>query len=227
MKIGVALVAFNRREMFRRCVESLRAAEGNYALTVVELDSCDGTADLARRFHETGMVDRLILGERPSVLYESYLQGIDAYLADPEPPDGFLLTAEDYVFRPDWRQRLDAWLFDAPPGVSHASAELEPDFPWNRVSGVLDCGGVRALVRHTAPGASWAMTLRSWRRMEPVFRANAREQHLDTLLNAWARRQGLAICALDVAEHVGAECSLVGNDAFRLGKPLDRARWGV
>lgn len=223
------MVAFNRREFFRTAVESLRAATGSMHLTVVELDSCDGTADLARRYREIGLVDRLIDGDRSVNLYRSYLAGVDAYLADAEPPDALYLTAEDYRFTPHWHERLTGFLLDAPPSVSHVTGDLEPDYPWNAVAGVLEAGGRRALVRHTAPGANLAMTWRSWRRMEAVFRRGADDQHLDNSLNAWARREDLAICALDLAEHLGAspELSLYGNQALAMGRPLDRAKWGV
>lgn len=227
MKVGVVMVAFNRREFFRTAVRSLRSATGDAHLTVVELDSCDGSADLARHYYGIGLVDRLIVGERAPTLYGSYLQGIDAYGDDP--PDALYLTAEDYRFAPDWHERLTGWLYDAPPSVSHVTGDLEPDYPWNAVEGVIDAGGSRALVRHSAPGANWAMTWRSWRRMEAAFRALAADVHLDNQVNAWARQQGLAICALDLAEHLGNEprLSAMNNTALAMGQPLDRAKWGM
>lgn len=229
MRVGVVMVAFNRREFFRTAVESLRAATGDVQLTVVELDSCDGTADLARRYFGIGLVDRLIVGERAPTLYGSYLQGIDAYLEEHGEPEALYLTAEDYRFAPDWHERLTGWLYDAPPSVSHVTGDLEPDYPWNAVEGVLDAGGRRSLVRHTAPGANWAMTWRSWKRMEPAYRALVNDQHLDDKLNGWARRAGLNICALDLAQHLGNEprLSAMRNEALAMGKPLDRAKWGM
>jgi len=105
--------------------ESLRSVldqdyPGGWIVYLLDDDSSDGTADLARRVAAAGTAqDRLrILAGRPlprdwSGKVWAMKQGIEAAQTAPSPPDYLLLTDADIVYQPDVLQSL----------VAHAEAE--------------------------------------------------------------------------------------------------------
>ena len=118
----------------------------------------------------------------------------------------------DMLWRPGWRDRLQAWWETAPSDVLVTGCHIEAEYPWNTITGVVE-GSERALERDSSGAASW-----SFRRVDfpTIFPIPEQTQgHGD--VPACQRILGLGgrICQLDLAEHVGAE-STWGNRTSEL-----------
>lgn len=136
-----------------------------------------------------------------------------------------VLTDDDMHWSPYVGAKLRKFWSEAPAKVALVSGLLEPIYDWNEPTGTIECGGVRALVRHSVPAAAWCFPLSRWSLIGPL------REKLDGIgedYHACLRIRGAGSCvaAMDLATHLGAGVSTWGNKAGK-GRPLDREHWGI
>ena len=116
----------------------------------------------------------------------------------------------------------------APDDLAILSCLLEPDWPWNKPVGLIECGGVKALERASAPAAAWTFRLRDWDKIGPLKESlDGDGEDFDACKRL--RAAGYRVAQIDLATHIGDGYSLLGNDEARgtAGRPLDLEKWGL
>ena len=145
--------------------------------------------------------------------------------ADAAGPDGVVVTAQDdVVWRPGWRDRLEAFWDDAPLNIGIVSGLLEPAFPWAKPLDRVEHGGVAGVSRVTVPGGAWTYRGGMWQVMRW---ANEVAPSHDMPICERTRAAGFRLVAVDLADHLGANRSTWGNTSYGGVPPLDRRRWGI
>ena len=133
--------------------------------------------------------------------------------------DVVVLTADDMIWRPGWRQVVEEFWTAAPKQVAILCGLLEPDYPWSTPVGAMTCGGVTALLRPTVPGSAWTFRSADWRsHIGPVPEVQG---HDDVPTCHRLVTQGFVLAAVDLAEHWGEDRSIWGNQSHQWAKPLD------
>lgn len=217
MRVAVAVLTYNRLALLKRTLASLELGGYPYTLIVVDNGSIDGTAEYVTSIG--GYCNR---DGNHSMGYGGNQAVRLALLTN---PDIVLLTADDVAYYPGWLARLVDFWQHAPDTVIIAATNLEPDYAWNKVLGVVDAGGERALLRASVPGDKWSFRAADWLKIGPIRAATGDREDLeicDRLIT-----QGYGLAALDLSEHIGERVSAWGNLSWTIAKPLDRARWGV
>jgi hopene-associated glycosyltransferase HpnB len=111
-RVAAVVPARNEAECIGASISSLLAQDypGAWTVILVDDDSDDGTADIARRAAQAGERLRLVTSRSLPAGWTGKLwavkQGIDAAAALPQPPDYLLLTDADIVHAPDSVTRL-------------------------------------------------------------------------------------------------------------------------
>jgi len=116
----------------------------------------------------------------------------------------------------------------APDDLVLVSGLLEPDWPWNKPRELVDHGGVKALVRDSAPAAAWSFRARDWNKIG-LLREIVDDTGEDFEACERLRALGYRVAQIPLATHIGEGYSQLGNDEARklAGRPLDRAHWGI
>lgn len=208
---------FKRELLLRETLGSLIDADELYLLDNGSDDGSDelvremggGVADAPDGNHTAGRGMNLLLAA---------LSATDA--------DVIVFSNDDMRWHPGWRAKLEAFWAEAPANVKLASGLLERfDYPWARVLGKIECGGVPALLRETAPGAAWTMRREDWPFIGPC---PERVGWDDVPTCRKLRARGFEVAQLDLAEHTGGDKSVWGNPAHAYPHPpLDLAAWGI
>jgi hopene-associated glycosyltransferase HpnB len=113
-RVAAVVPARNEAECIGESIGSLLAQDypGAWTVILVDDDSDDGTADIARRGGKGGELLRVVTSRGLPAGWTGKLwavkQGIDAAMALPQPPDYLLLTDADIVHSPDSVTRLVA-----------------------------------------------------------------------------------------------------------------------
>ena len=113
-RVAVVVPARNEAEGIAESIGSLLAQDyrGGLDVILVDDDSSDGTADIARRLAHSGERLRVVASRGLPAGWTGKLwaleQGIDAAMALPQVPDYLLLTDADIVHAPDSVSRLVA-----------------------------------------------------------------------------------------------------------------------
>jgi len=145
--------------------------------------------------------------------------------ADAAGPGGLVVTAQDdVVWRPGWRDRLEAFWDDAPRNVGLMSGLLEPDFPWAAPIEVVSAGGLSGLSRLTVPGGAWVYRAEMW---ETMRWANEEKPSHDMPICDRVRSAGYRLVGVDLADHLGAGRSTWGNTSYAGAPALNLRRWGL
>ena len=220
MKIGVGVLTWNhkttgREQMFYDTLLSLTNGGQAVDVVVVTNGSTDGTQDTVRRLG--GIVD-----DADSRIWYGMTRAIEEVIA--RGADIVLFTADDITYSPGWADKLAAFWQDAPEEVKLCSLILEPVYPWNTVRGVLDAGGLRAILRDSVGGCSWSFRAADWPIIGPLPQVMPSE---DLLTCQKLVGQGYYLAAVDLGTHVGEEKSAWGNESYKYAQALDRERWGV
>ena len=140
-------------------------------------------------------------------------------------PDGVVVTAQDdIVWRPGWRDRLEAFWAEAPDDIGIVCGLLEPDFPWAKPTERVEFGGLAGLVRPTVPGSAWSYRGRTW---EIMRWANEVAPSHDMPICRQTTSRGFRLVGVDLADNLGAHRSTWGNQSYVGVPPLDRERWRV
>ncbi len=217
LKLAIAMLTWNRRELFERTYNSLRhPASYPYMLSILDQGSNDGTGQIIQQLD--GIVNATNTG---------FGAGMNRVvgMALTHEPDIVLFTADDYEYKIDALPRLMAFWQDAPQNVALVCCDLEHDYPWNQPRGVVQVGEQRALIRATVPGANWSFRAADWEMIGPMREATGKGEDLEICHRLTTA--GYTLCALDLAEHIGELRSSWGNGSWKIAEPLDRAKWGV
>jgi hypothetical protein len=134
---------------------------------------------------------------------------------------------DDIVWKEGAEKKLRRFWADPPKDVAIVGGYLEPVWHWNTPRGTVEAGGVRAVVRDSTPGGAW--TFGDHRVIPVPCRTELHRFGYDTITCEILRKHDLKIAQMDLAEHIGWECSSHGNRAMDRpdSRPLDREKWGV
>jgi glycosyltransferase involved in cell wall biosynthesis len=120
-RFSVVVPAHNEEEFLGDCLESLLSQDfaGNYEIIVVDNNSTDGTADVARAYGVT-----VVSETRPGVCW--------ARQRGTEIASGEIIvsTDADTVYDPGWLTGIDAAFLDSPEVVAVAGPCRFTDAPW-------------------------------------------------------------------------------------------------
>lgn len=222
MKIAVAVNTFqvfatNRRDLLMDTLASIEPyLDALHSFTLLTCGSSDQTDMLV---HELGG----IVDMGGSAAWYAMQRCIEHALASE--PDIVVFSADDLVYHPGWLERLAAFWQAAPNDVKLTSLFIEDyDYPWATVHEALDIGGERALIRDSAPGASWSFRASDARLILPIPQVSPGE---DLQRCAALRSQGHRMAQIDLCEHRGERRSAWTNMSWAHHPPLDRAKWGL
>jgi glycosyltransferase involved in cell wall biosynthesis len=123
-----------------------------------------------------------------------------------------VFSDDDMTWRPDWREKLEAWWSEAPDDLAMAGCHIEPAYHWNTILDRVEHGGVPGLIRHSTGGASWSMP---YRMLDVFFRPagiwQQNQGYGDVMACDRLRERGYRIGQIDLAEHAGQGMSTWGN----------------
>lgn len=145
------------------------------------------------------------------------------------PGDIVVLSDDDMRWRPGAQATLHDFWHYAAADLAIAGCYLEPEYPWSRPIETLTVGGVRALVRETVPAAAWSFPRRVWTAAVGLGPLKTTLEGDGEDIDACRRlaAAGKRVVAIDLAEHIGAGYSQLGNDEARrlIGKPINKKAW--
>jgi len=205
-----------RHELFLRTVSSLKKGGHPFDLYVVDNGSTDETPEYVRSIGGTVLADHITtcghgMNKAIGICVRS---GADLVV----------FSNDDIEWHPNALADLVRFWSEAPRDVVIAAGILEADYPWNTPRETIEVGGLKALVRDTAPGGAWTLRAVDWRVVGPVPEAVGWDD-VPTCRRVIAR--GYRVCQIDLADHIGEDRSTWGNDSRRYGKPLDKKVWGL
>lgn len=235
MKVAVVVRTWNvvethREELLWRTLRSVQQSGHEATYTLVDNGSDDADWDyLHHEFRfvwETGKPGRFNLlvpklcppgRGKPGL---GVNRAVEAALA--HGPDLICFSDDDVEWAAGWLRPVVQFFEHAPGDVVLLSGLMEPVWEWNEPTGVVEAGGIKALVRNSVPGASWMFRAEDWAKIGPV----AEDRTHDVEGCKRLVRHGYRLCALDLAEHIGYAQSTLGNTVAS-GKPVDLAAWGI
>lgn len=134
-----------------------------------------------------------------------------------------VLSDDDIVWRPGWRDTLEQWWTAAPDHVWLTGCHLEPEYPWNGKPQPVMFGGIRGLRRESTGAATWTYRQSDFHRIFPIpqqVQGWGDVPACDRIdeLGGW-------VCQLDLADHCGQEASTWGNiTATKYGDDIEPVR---
>lgn len=131
--------------------------------------------------------------------------------------DIVVLTSDDMVWRPGWRQIVEEFWTHADADVALLCGLLEPAYPWSPVTGTYTAGTVTGLTRACVPGSGWTFRSADWPTIGPVPETPGED---DVPTCARLHAAGRLLVAVNIADHVGEHQSTWGNESHRFAKPL-------
>lgn len=221
MTIAVGVLTHNmlstgREDLFKRTVRSLLVG-GPETVMIVDNGSTDGSDEYVVSLGGTAIKDRV------STCGHGMNVTIGACAASGA--ELVVFSNDDILWQDDALEQVARFWSAAPEDVKIASGLLEDEYPWNTTRAMIEAGGVRGLVRDTAPGGTWTLRARDWAIIGPVSEAPGYD---DVPACNRLRSMGYRVCQLDLAEHLGQERSTWGNGSehWRIGR-TDKAAWGM
>jgi hypothetical protein len=215
VRVSVAVRAWNviengRLDFFTTTLDSLRDAGHPFDLLLVDNGSTDGTSELVA---ERGGYVAPRSGERNEAGHGMTV-AIERALACR--PDLVVFSDDDIAWHPGFLRRLVEFWAHAPHDIALLSGYVEPRWYWNTIRSAVECGGVRAIVRETAPGGAWTFPAAHWRWIAPLLPGMVADADACHRL----RRAGFRLAQADLATHLGAGHSTWGNEPPP-GEPVD------
>ncbi len=147
--------------------------------------------------------------------------------------DIIVLSDDDMLWRPGaeaqirrfWAQSWASNRFGRHK-VALLSALLEPEYPWSPVLGTSSTlidplPPLHVFWRKSLPAAAWTFRLRNWDQIGPL-KETIDDEGEDIEACKRLRAAGYSLAAMDLAEHIGAGYSQLGNDEARalVGRPV-------
>lgn len=187
---------------------------------VCDVGSDDGSEDLACVSQKLRSTDG---NHTPGA---GFVLLVDWLIAQPDLPGVVVFSDDDMLWKPGAGDKLERFWAEAPEDVALVSGLLEPDWHWNTPREVVEAGGVRVLVRDSAPAAAWSMRCATAFKLCKMAK---RDFGFDSDICSKLRAMGLRVAQMDLAEHVGEGRSTHDNSPRECygNKPLDRAKWGI
>lgn len=133
--------------------------------------------------------------------------------------DIVVLTADDMIWRPGWRQVVEEFWTQADPRIAIFCGLLEDEYPWSVPEGGIRVGTVHGLIRPTVPGSGWTFRSADW--FDAIGPVPEVQGYDDTPTCKRLVERGRLLVAADLAEHHGEDRSVWGNKSYRYAKPLD------
>ncbi|HUV94567.1 MAG TPA: glycosyltransferase family A protein [Anaerolineae bacterium] len=193
MKVALAILSYNRLDLWERTLASLYQGGYPFGLVLYDNGSSDGTE---RRVAELGGICNCTKNHTIGHGVRSAVG-----LALRHKPDIIVLSADDYEYHQGWLERLVRFWEAAPQPVAICTLSIEPAYEWTPVLAVHSIGEQVVLQRRTVPGANWSFRAALWPQLEPMIPDNAHKY--DHRLCAELNAQGCWLCALPLAEHIG------------------------
>jgi glycosyltransferase involved in cell wall biosynthesis len=219
MKVVVAVLTYNRIDLFGRTTGSLKRTAYPYERIVVDNGSTDGTVAATAK-----MGGKIILNVtgNPMIGY-GFRLATEAALEFG--PDLIVFSGDDFEYRQGWLERLVAFWRDAPKTVALCGMHLETVYRWSAIRGAIEFGGQRGLVRDSLPGASWSFRPALWDQIKDLVHDDS--HRYDRAVCRRLREHGRLLVALPLSEHKGHGRRMWETGPEALGTPIDRKRWRI
>lgn len=214
--------------LLEQTLASLPAAFPGAARCVIDNDSDDGSCEALRHLEMVGGALFYRSNDGNTSPGRGRNQLMRTMLPRGSSDDVVVLSDDDVAWRDGAMRQLEAFWSEAPDDVAILSCLLEPDWPWNTPRELIECGGVKALVRDSAPAAAWTFRMGDWTKIGPL-RESLTGDGEDFDACKRLRAAGFRVAQIDLAHHLGDGYSQIGNDKARAlaGRPLDREKWGL
>ncbi len=137
-----------------------------------------------------------------------------------------VMSDDDMIWRPEARETLVQFWLDGSLEFRTAilCAYLEPDFSWSKPLRTIDVGGVRAIVRESAPSCAWTLNRSKWMIIRNLIEDGFGH---DFKVCQEIRASNFEVAQIDLATHAGWGRSTYGNSANPDTKSINRKLWGV
>jgi glycosyltransferase involved in cell wall biosynthesis len=122
-------------------------------------------------------------------------------------PDICVLSDDDILWRPGWREQLEAW-WTAHEDITLTGCHLEPIFPWNQILGKIP-GTPPGLSRRSTGAATWSFQPKDYYRIFPI--PEQKQGWGDVPACHRLIENECHIAQIDIAEHIGHGRSSWGN----------------
>lgn len=239
MRLSVSLLTFNlfknkRVQLFEKTIDSLLNQQNvkPFDLLIVDNGSEDDTWDyLSAEFTRISMlfdIKRCLYVHRSTDARTTSAHGNNVGAAktiEMFDPDIVVLSDDDVFWKPDALSKVLAFWEKASEHMKLCGGILESEeYPWAPIQGSGWCGDVRFLYRGSVGAASWTFRARDYGYIFPLYDEKQGVGDLDGCRRVL--KQGFSVCAIDAAEHVGAEQSSWGNVTNRKKfAPIDKKKW--
>lgn len=132
-----------------------------------------------------------------------------------------VVSDDDMWWRPGWADQLREFWAD-PDRALLAGGHLEPEFPWNKITGTEP--GV--LWRDSTGAASWTFHTRNWNTLSEIVRPVpiTRQGYWDVPVCHAIRAAGYRIAQLDLADHHGTVSTWGNGTVDTYGWQIDKVR---
>lgn len=215
MKVAACVLTYNRKALFIQTVNSMTKSGAHYVPVLYDNGSTDGTAQIVKEIggHENKTNNHAV----------GYGMNRVIELAMQKAPDLIVFSADDFIYRENWLERLIDFWEHAPDDVIMASCYLEPQWEWNQIIRTGTAGNQRYAIRTSIPGSSWTFRAADVDRIFPVPETTGGE---DLSTCERLRRERFRLAALDLVIHAGETQSAWGNRSYEYAEPLDKVALG-
>lgn len=219
MKVVVAVLTYNRIDLFGRTIGSLKRTAYPYQRIVVDNGSTDGTVAATGK-----MGGKIILNTTGnSMIGYGFRLATEAALEFG--PDLVVFSGDDFEYRHGWLEGLVAFWKAAPPAVALCGMHLETVYRWSAIRGAIELGGQRGLLRDSLPGASWSFRPTLWDEIKDLVHDGS--HRYDRTVCRRLVQKGRLLVALPLSEHTGYGRRMWEVGPELLGNPIDRQRWRI
>ena len=221
MRVAVGVLThdqfkYDRHELFKQTLLSLFDGDHPYELFIVDNGSTDGTRDYVRDLGGLCIDDPITTC--------GHGMNVTIGVCVNSGADLVVFSNDDIHWHPGALEQIVRFWGEAPEDVLICSGSLEPDYPWNTARERIESGGVKGLIRDTAPGGTWTLRAKDWNRIGPVPETKGWD---DVPTCQRLKEHGFRVAQIDAADHVGEGHSTWGNGAGRMAQPLNREAWGL
>ena len=149
MKIAACVLTYNAISTNRvdPLKDTLRSLAECGRVFLFDNGSTDGTADLVASYGGLLNKTKLHTSGHGTNMCARILAATDADLC--------VISDDDMFWDIGWRDKLDAWWSEAPTDIWVTGGHMEPIYPWNEITGQVEYGGVKGLLRTSTGAASW------------------------------------------------------------------------
>lgn len=137
--------------------------------------------------------------------------------------DIIVISDDDIEWGPEAKDQIVSFWSSAPSEVIVLCCMLEPIWHWNKPISTLECGGVKTVLRSSAPTAAWTFKSSNWSQIGPFDDGFGHDyKKCQQLIN-----KGFQIAQVDLAKHIGWGYSSHDNRAIETAKQFNKKEWGL